>query len=404
MAEPPKGEFEAEYVRGSEVVRWSIDLAAPAQSRFTGYPEFASDDEPWTTYVDPSSTLFSQDFFDGEPIYHSRLDAPEEYPKDEGERLRGILGKTYDRLSWQECYDDGLVLPFFTVRSNGREYSSDAMSAGEIWVHYVLWVLRTAEPSNIVLIDEPEAFLSQRGHVAFLNEIARKALASKAQVVVSTHSQAMIAATPTEFLRVITSSPSGATVGEPTTTSAVLRMLGHEPGVRAVVIVEDEFATRVVKRALSVLAPDVAGGIDVVKADGADGAISAGRALRASSRLGSCVVLDGDQRGRVFSDRNTPAPIFLPGDDAPEVAVSAPSRANPAALAVLLGRATDAVVCALETNGFDDHHDWFASTAVALDISRETLIDNVVLVWLTDEATSNEAAALVEQMRMVLTL
>ncbi|MDX3002035.1 AAA family ATPase [Kribbella solani] len=402
LAEPPSGKFEVEYGNDSRVVRWPVDLAA-SEGRFVGFPEFEPGDEPWTTYVDPSSALFGQHYFDGEPIYRTRLSAAEAYKKDESVRLRGILGKTYERLAWQQCDANGLDIPYFSVRSNGRDYGSDAMSTGEVWVHHVLWILRTASPSNIVLIDEPESFLSPAGHAAFLNEIARKSLASNAQVIVSTHSAAMIAATPTEFIRVITSGTSGAAVIQPSTTAGVLRVLGQEPGIRAVVVVEDEFAARVVKRVLSVLAPDIVGSVEVVKAEGADSAISIGCALGSASRLRSCVVLDGDQRGRMLRGPEAVSVAYLPGD-IPEVAVSASSRSNPAALARMLGRAPDAIDFALEINRFDDHHDWFAATAMSLDVSIDVLIDSIILVWLTDEATSGEVTELVEQVRTSLQL
>lgn len=401
VTEPLQGVFEAEYVDGSRTCCWSIDLAVRESERYSLFPDFEPDAEPWTSYVDATAALTDIAYLHGESYFRQRLSVPVDVPKDEPARLRKILGRSYDRVSWQECTDQGAVLPFFSARSNGRDYTSDTMSMGELWVLYVLWILRTASPSNIVLIDEPEAFLSPSGHAAFLHEIARKALASKVQVVIATHSTAMISAAPIESLRVLTGGATGAAVSEPSTTTAVLRVLGQEPGVRAVVVVEDEFAAMVIRRTLAVLAPDISGSIDVVKAGGADSAINAGRALSTASRLATCVVLDGDQRDRVVP--NPPPLAYLPGH-VPEVGVSAPSRTNPDVLAGFLGRTVDAVTYALDGNRFDDHHDWFSSAAISLDVSREKLIDNVVLDWLADESTSLEARRLVEDVRAALRL
>lgn len=401
ITEPLQGEFEAEYRSGSELARWSLNLAELDHQDWATYPNFTPDDEPWTSYVDPSVALSDISYLNSNGLRNARFTEPETVGANEPERLRQILGKSYEHLSWQTSDLDDVTLPFFTARIGGRDYTSDMMSMGELWVLYVLWMLRTASASNVVLIDEPEAFLSPTGHSAFLHEIARKALASKAQVVMATHSTAMIAATPTACLRVITNSAAGAKVSEPSTTAAALRILGLEPGVRAIVFVEDEFAAKVVSRTLGALAADVAGAIDVVPAGGASPAIAAGRALRGSSRLEVCVVLDGDQRGA--STDACVSVLYLPGD-APEVAIGAPTRADPSALAARIGRTLSAVDYALDANRFEDHHDWFSSAAAALEMSRDSLIDSVILVWLADATTSHEAAELVQGIRSALRL
>jgi energy-coupling factor transporter ATP-binding protein EcfA2 len=402
IAEPLEGEFQAEYRNGSELAQWSLNLAEPDHDDWSTYPTFAPHDEPWTSYVDPSVALSAISYLNSNGMQFARLTEPETVGAGEPARLRQILGKSYEHVGWQAVDLDDLILPFFTARVDGRDYTSDMMSMGEVWVHYVLWVLRTASASSIVLIDEPEAFLSPTGHSAFLHEIARKALASKAQVVMSTHSTAMIAATPTTCLRVITNGAAGARISEPSTTAEALRVLGLEPGVRALVVVEDDFAAAVVTRTLTTLAADVAGTIEVVPAGGASSAIAAGGALMRSSRLRACVVLDGDQRDGRPSDRRVPV-VYLPGD-APEVAISAPTRANPSALAARLGRTESAVDYALDANRFEDHHDWFTSAAVALGTSREALIDGAILVWLTEPATAQEGEQLVEGIRAALGL
>ncbi|MET9273179.1 AAA family ATPase [Kribbella sp. NPDC003557] len=402
IAEPLQGAFQAEYRTGDEFVRWSLDLTKPDDEIFASYPEFTQDDEPWTSYVDPSVALSDVSFFNSNRMPNIRFSEAQQITKTEPARLRQILGKSYEHLSWKTWVTDDLELPFFNATVDGHAYTSDTMSMAELWVHYVLWVLRSASSSSIVLIDEPETFLSPTGHAAFLNEIARKALESKAQVVVATHSTAMIAATPLECLRVITAGVTGAKVSRPSTTASALRILGLEPAVRALVIVEDDFAALLVTRTLGLLAPDIAGTIDVVPAGGSAAAIAAGRALMRSSRLGVCVVLDGDQRDRTLSDPRPPL-LYLPGD-APEIAISAPSRSNPSALADRLGRTVDAVEYALDGGRFHDHHDWFSAAARALEISREALVDGVILVWLTETQTSEEGQQLAAGIRAGLQL
>ncbi|WP_425297296.1 hypothetical protein [Nocardia abscessus] len=52
------------------------------------------------------------------------------------------------------------------------------MSRGELWVHFLLYVFRTARPGSTLFIDEPETYLSPVGHVALFDELARSTLAA----------------------------------------------------------------------------------------------------------------------------------------------------------------------------------------------------------------------------------
>jgi len=246
------------------------------------------------------------------------------------------LGRRYESFTWQDVpLGADVFTPHFEARQSGRLVTNETMSVGELWVHYCLWRLRTADADCIVVIDEPETFLSPAGHAAFLDEIARLTLASEAQTIIATHSAGMIMRTPEHLLRELIPNPAGTRVRQHARSVDILRHLGHEPELTGIVLVEDDLAKRTVAAILARLDPPLARQVDIIDSDGKDNALSAGRVLERSARLGVCVVLDGDQRRADIKDCRADV-AYLPGGQ-PEESILAPVQADLSLLAKMLG-------------------------------------------------------------------
>jgi predicted ATPase len=395
-----KGRYTASYLNKQTSHSWSVDLEHLNRE---GEPFGELGDEaPWTRYVEPSlmfleySILF-QSYASFVKNDSSRaLDPPR---REELEYLRDILGRRYETFAWREIdtepgiNSDAYWLPHIEATVDGRTITSAQMSSGELWVHYVLWSLRNAGPEQVVLIDEPESFLSPAGHRPFLDEIARLTLATKAQTIVATHSAAMIARAPASMIRVLTPGPAGARIVRPISPSSALRMLGHDPGLAGVVLVEDALARSIMQAFLARIDNQLAHRVDIIDSGGKDKALAAARVLARSSKLGVCVVLDGDQRAASIGEPGI-CVNYLPGNE-PDNALMASIVASPSRLAERIAVNPDDVVMALDALRFQPHQYWFSQLASSLGLSEGDLVSHLIHLWLEDDAVHAEAAQII---------
>ncbi|MEY9912823.1 energy-coupling factor transporter ATP-binding protein EcfA2 [Catenulispora sp. MAP12-49] len=403
------GRFTATYLNDETPHKWTVDLGEVRPDAFAEAPlSELGEQAPWTRYVEPSlmfseySVLF-QNFESADRLPSRRLDP---LRHEELEYLRDILGRRYESFDWRELNtepsldDDYYWVPHVKAIVDGRAVTSTQMSSGELWVHYVLWSLRTAGPEQIILIDEPEAFLSPAGHRPFLDEIARLTLANKAQTIVATHSAAMIARTPASMIRVLAPGLEGAQIVSPSSPASALRMLGHAPGLAGIVLVEDDLARRIIQAFLARIDSHLAHRVDVIDSGGKDQALATARIMQRSSRLGVCVVLDGDQRTANI-DHNGITLAYLPGNE-PDEAILAAVRANPDRLAERAALNSDDVTVALDALRFHPHQYWFAKLAGSLGIKEEEVVNHLIFLWLQDDAVHEEATQIIRKIAEAL--
>lgn len=335
-------------------------------------------------YLDPASAFWDYSTHFQElpylPADRERSGPGGSLPASELKTLRAILGRSYESFEWWEFNPGRSPVPIFEAEVDGRTISNATMSSGELWVHWILWAFRVAPAPAVMLVDEPEAFLSPPGQAALYHELARLTLANGLQTIVATHSTTIIREAPPTTIRLLVPGADGARVLTPDSPTEALSLLGHEVGISAVVVVEDAVAAAVVREVLASFAPDVAARTEVIAAGGEGEAKKLGRAFQASDRLRMCVVLDGDQRNAVRKGEAGMPVVFLPGD-APEPELFAPVQAEPELLAARAGRTGTAVRLALDSCRFEDHHRWFAVVAGKLLIDEPVLVDHVVRIW-----------------------
>lgn len=387
---------------------WEVDLDQAPPARFSGYTWQHESPPPFAEYTD-ALTAFDTDYFwtlgkQRSPHEQTVIEeqkhtvGPFRYTAAEARVLRNITGRHYDDLRW---YSYEAEIDLFVPRPEGivggQIVSADQMSRGELWVHLLLYMVRTARPGTTLFIDEPETHLSPVGHTALLDELARSTLARGVQTVIATHSTAMIARTPASMLRVLTPGPDGVRVIRPATTEAVLRTLGHRTSLSGVVFVEDALARRMVTAALARLDRSLGEKVDVVDAGGRDEALAGARILARSQALRVCVLLDGDQRGSAIRDRGFPV-NFLPGR-VPDEELLRQARADPTALGDLLGQSVNDINLAMDHVRFTSHQFWFSGAALHLGIDENTLVGHLIGLWLQNSGVEKEFRLLFAHVR-----
>ena len=130
-----------------------------------------------------------------------RASAAKSPPHDWAEgALRYVLSRQYDAISYQELdrqnpeVGEPRTWFYHELTYKGTAYGPDKMSLGELAACVMLQALRRAGRGSIVLLDEPENFLSPRARQRLLHQIVAWSLKQKLSVVVATHSPEIAAA------------------------------------------------------------------------------------------------------------------------------------------------------------------------------------------------------------------
>ncbi|AYY13852.1 ATP-binding protein [Actinobacteria bacterium YIM 96077] len=306
--------------------------------------------------------------------------------------LNRILGHRYEWVEEGEVrVECDETIPYVRSAREGEVIDIWQMSTAERWVHCVLWCLRHAGPSDVVLIDEPESFLATPGHAALIDEIARITRAVGCQTVVATHSWAMISRIAPECLRLITRGASGGKITNVTSAERVLSALSLEPDhVRALIYVEDDMAARMLEAIIRRFIAHSANQFDGVSSGGSDEAARAFRVTRRSHRLSSVCVLDGDLRtNNEYEDC-----LFLPGGPPEEELVLALAE-DPERAAELLETDPQTLLVAIDKSRFVVHQRVFDVIKTSLGCrDLGSVIDRCIDVWLENDRVAEEARVL----------
>lgn len=360
---------------------------------------YGHEPEQVSIYFDPVRAFF--DYNEIISGWAPNLDAPTPVSANVIRAIEAITGRRFEELFWyqHDLYDD-VVGPYAVGVANGQEITSHGMSRGELWVHYLLWLLDSLDEKWLLLIDEPETFLAPRGHVPLLLEVARLARDRGVQVVLATHSTEMISATPPEMLRVLVPTGDGRVrVHRTTSARTALRALGYQQPVSNLILVEDQSAVQVLSALLRHVDQPLADVSDIIRSGGKNQALNAANVIAQAARVTSAVVLDGNERGKPLVDFPEVEPLFLPGNENPEDSLLTAAMEHAPTLAANLQCSVDAIDAALDETVGARHQYVFARLAESLGVTQSTIVDHIVAVWLADPDVRSEADELVAQLR-----
>ena len=322
---------------------------------------------------------------------------PHEYTSDELRTANYVVGKRYERLEVFEIEEPDLedsLLPFFRASATGIEYDSRNMGLGELAALFSLWSLSRAEPGTVVLLEEPETFLSSHASVALVDVLARTVVSRRLYAVLTTHSAGIVARTPLEVLRVLTPSEVGVTIRRPQSRADLEHVLGSFVGQARIALVEDRTAAVVVSELLGRLGGLWGQAVEVLAVrNGVAELIALCRTLPQARDLRMVGVLDGDQS---VPDESIWPIVTLPPPDNPDAMLRSAALTNLDCFSHALGRSRQILDAALPPlEGLDDH-DWFVRVADSLALDHGAVLRAGVEAWLDDAANQSVADALIK--------
>jgi ABC-type iron transport system FetAB ATPase subunit len=227
------------------------------------------------------------------------------------------VGRDYSAVRVSEVEIGSGIAPHFEVDCNGVKYYSHDMGLGEFAIFHLIWLLEYVPRNSLVLIEEPEAFISPRSQVAVADVIAKFTDEKRLFTVFTTHSPQVLSRTPVSAMRILVRLGSSCELISASGRDEYCAVLGITRPPSGIVFVEDLAAQHMTQAALREFAPSLLTRLSVVRLSGDTTVITT---LAGIPRLGHPLyfvgLLDGDSADKGFK---SDWPLrFLPGDRAPD--------------------------------------------------------------------------------------
>jgi len=157
------------------------------------------------------------------------------------DEISAILHRQYRSITLYEVELEERV-PFFEVVYGNDSYDSRTMGTGELSALYIWWAIRRAEPNTLLLLEEPEAFLSFGAQKTLADFVFSNIAKKKLLAVIGSHSAAFISRLPHECIVYLARSSVGINAIVDRPPPILLKAMGMQPPVTTVVFVEDTMA------------------------------------------------------------------------------------------------------------------------------------------------------------------
>lgn len=293
--------------------------------------------------------------------------------------LNYILHREYRSIRLYEVEMEGIV-PYFEVAYGDDRYDSRTMGSGEISAFYLWWMLNRAEAGSVLLVEEPEAFLSYACQESMARHLISVIVKKSICAVVTSHSAPLITAMPKESLRFLTRGQNGMQVISDQPPPILLKSIGIDPPLAGIIFVEDEAARLFCRLLLERLDASLARRINIELRNG-HGDITA--ALRMTSNFEGLLkfigLYDGDARAEV-TEELAGRSAFLPGDRPIEKIFRDMVQADASGLAEATGNGHLGPI--LDNLEGADHHKWYKEVCKELGLTKAQLFPMLFVIWM----------------------
>lgn len=303
--------------------------------------------------------------------------------------------RDYREVKVYEIESERGVTPFFEVAYGNNRYDSRTMGAGELAILFLWWTMERAEPSSLVLIEEPETFLSAASQESFSYFILEQTVEKRLTAIVTSHSPKIINSIGEEHHVFLFRDGSNVKVVESNPPPILLGLLGIEPAVDVVVLVEDQAAEYFLRQILERHKPGLSRRVEVSIRKGEGDIIKVLQRIRTPFKAVKIIgVFDGDQQGKVPEELKTVS-AFLPGDKPIEQVFREIVQDRPRELEVISG-SQDIAAILFGLQGAEKH-DWYDALGRHLGLSQAALFPMLFQLWERQQGSEAAATELVQK-------
>jgi len=313
------------------------------------------------------------------------------FTNGEIEELNYLTGKKYGSIELIEVEDKDTSLPFFKVTDGALSYDSLSMGIGEHYLFYLYWMMEKVVNNGIVLIEEPETFISITSQYHLMNHIAEKTSSKGLNVVIATHSPQILRNIKKENICIISRYQNRVSIQRPSIEQESLITLGLELPKKGCIFVEDTLAENFLKTMLSKNGSYLLYEYGIEKVNG-ESEIT--ELLQFPPKKNFTYKLVGIYDGDMRSKESQIIPVvkwgycFLPVDIEIEKELREALDNNIEALCDTLRIEVGRGIQLLARINGEEHHDWFLELSKALGREYSVVVDVLYDYW---EAQNNNA-------------
>jgi ABC-type cobalamin/Fe3+-siderophores transport system ATPase subunit len=327
---------------------------------------------------------------------------------DEVNFLSYVAQKQYDAITVYEIDDIDRVegfplgtIPYFELLEEKSPYDSRSASLGELSILYIYFKMTSAPTGSVVLIEEPETFLSEFSQSELIDMIASIALDRDLTVIMTTHSPRISRNLTDDESCYLLRSHQGVKVALREARTDLKQTLGYANPLSKILFFEDHFARSVFEVLCEKVNPSTFNVVEMAGKGGAEALKRVRAALPADlSHVRLAYVFDGDMRKEKSLD--APEVAFLPSDVRPERLFRSYVRQNAGVVSTKLGLTSDSLELRMtQLNGRNDH-DWVPELATSCGVTLQTFLRLVVDCWIADDDNRKEVDLLFERLKLHL--
>ena len=170
-------------------------------------------------YVDCDENIQIQEFNIRQANIEELLEQNEEYElsPEQISDICYLTGKRYQSCKIWEFEDiEGIgIVPFFNVTIDEIEYDSRSMGRGEHFLFYLYWYINKCNSGTIVIIEEPETYISICSQIHFANYLGKQIAEKGIQAIVTTHSPYLLEHVKNSNIRIVSRMGNMAMITKP---------------------------------------------------------------------------------------------------------------------------------------------------------------------------------------------
>ena len=332
-------------------------------------------------FLDCASNSSIQDFLISQPDLEELLDQFEEYEftHEEVLELNSIVGKNYDSCGVRllEEVVDCVSIPYYRVSVGGVNYDSRGMGSGEHFLFYLFGSIKSIEKGSILIVEEPETYVSISSQERFLNYLAKQIAEKGITVILTTHSPYILKQIRNENIRMVSRVNNMVNISVPGDAFSAEDILGMRSTNKGTFFVEDRVAADFLSVCLEDCAPILLREytIDIV---GGEAEISSRLKFPRSEKIkyNFVGIYDGDMRDRLDSAGLCWNHCFLPGTEPLEMIFQqyAEQQNGIEWLSADLNLDQSALFAYISTLMGTDYHDWFEELRKMLGLDGKALV------------------------------
>lgn len=351
-------------------------------------------------YLDSAQNTAVQDFFIRQTNLEELLEQYEEYDlaAEEIEELNGIVGKRYRTCSVRELEetDGAKAIPFCKATVDDIEYDSRSMGSGEHFLFYLFWRIKNIEKGTILIIEEPETYISISSQVHFVDYLAKQMAEKGVTVILTTHSPYILKQIKNENICIVNRVRNSVSIMIPNENHSAETLLGMKPSNKGTFFVEDRVAADFLSVLLEDCAPYLLREYSIDIASGESG-ITERLHFPQSEKIkyNFIGVYDGDMRDRLSAEKLNWSYCFLPGAKPIEVLFQdfAEHDEGIERLSALLQKEKEEVFSYMSTLEGIDYHDWFEELRKLIGVDGKTLVRTFYFAMKNDVFSPEEFIA-----------